>query len=103
MYCKLIDAITSPLTLNIAETKEMNGKKIASYKPRRFIPGKKYEVPEGDELFLRSLKDCTQKIKYDPSVEKALIDCGATYEIITCKSCGGRVKKIEYQVAEVIE
>lgn len=102
MYCKLIDAIETPQTLNLAESKVVNGKRIAVYKPRRFLPGKKYEVPD-DPVFIQSLKNCKQKVKYTPETEATLKECGSSYEVVYCKSCGGRVRKIEYHVIEVVE
>lgn len=102
MYCKLIDAITTPLTLNLAHTKEYAGRQIATYKPIKFVPGEKYEVPD-DELFIRSLKACTKKDPYSAELEEILTKYGVPYEIVMCKSCGGRKKKIEYNVVEVIE
>ena len=100
MYCKLIDAIKTPQTLNLAETKIANGKPMAVYKPRRFLPGKLYEILD-DSLLLKSLKNCTRKAAYSAELEKELKACGVSYEVKMCKSCGGRVKKIEYHIVEV--
>ena len=100
MIAKLIDAIKTPQTLNLAETKEVNGHAMAVYKPRRFLPGKVYEIPD-DPLLLKSLKNCTRQSPYTAELEMMLKNCGASYETKMCKSCGGRVKKIEYHVVEV--
>lgn len=102
MYCKLIDAIQTAQTLSLAEAREVGGKKIAVYKPKRFLPGKKYEVPD-DKIFIDAIKNCTRRVTYTQETEDALKMCGASYEVITCKSCGGKVKKIKYHVLEVGE
>lgn len=102
MWVKMIEAINTPQTFSLAETKWVNGRAIASYKAKRFLPGKKYEVPD-DELFIRSLQNTKKKVRYDAEIEAVLKKSGSSYEIVTCKSCGGRVKKIEYSVFEVGE
>lgn len=102
MYCKLIDAIDTPQTLTLAETKVVGGRAIAVYKPKRFMPGKLYEVPD-DELFVRSLLNATKIVLYDAALEKLLAETGADFEVKLCKSCVGRVKKIEYHVLEVLD
>lgn len=101
MYCKLIDAIATPQTLNLARTKDYGGRKVASYTPVRFLPGEKYEVPD-DDLFLQSILNCKKLENYTPEKEAALKGCGCSYEVKMCRSCGGRRKKIEYNVLEVI-
>lgn len=100
MFVKMIDAIQTPQTISLAESREVNGKTIVVYKPKRFLAGKKYEVPD-DKVFIESLKKATRRTPYKTETEEALKKCGAEYEIVTCKACGGRVKKIEYHIFEV--
>lgn len=96
---KLIDAITVPLTLSIATRK--GG--YVHYGYIRLEPNKVYEVPEGDDLMITSLKNCKSKKPYSETLEETLKACGATYKTEYCKSCGGKVRKIEYYVVEVNE
>lgn len=96
---KLIDAITVPITLSVATQKSG----YVRYGYMRLEPNKVYEVPEGDDIMLTSLKNAKSKKPYSEDLENSLIACGATYKVEYCKSCGGRVRKIEYYVVEVNE
>lgn len=97
-YYKLIDAITVPMTINIAT--RQNG--YTKYGHIRLEPHKEYEIPN-DDLLLKSLKTATSRQKYSEELEKLLEETGATYKVELCKSCGGKVKKIVYNVVEVID
>lgn len=97
-YYKLIDAIDTPVSLNVV-TRE-NG--VTAYKRMRLDPGVKYAIPNDTTLF-ESIDGATTRIKYTEAFENALKACGARYKVKMCPSCGGRVKKIEYHVVEVVE
>lgn len=97
-YYKLIDAIDTPVNLNVV-TRE-NG--VTAYKRMRLNPGKKYAIPDDKTLF-QSITEATTRIRYSEAFIKALDDCHARYEVKMCPSCGGRVKKIEYHLVEVVE
>lgn len=97
-YYKLIDAIDTPVSLNVV-TRE-NG--ITAYKRMRLDPGVKYAIPDDTTLF-ESIDGATTRVKYTEAFENALKNCGARYKVKMCPSCGGRVKKIEYHVVEVVE
>lgn len=97
-YYKLIDAVDVPRTVTVA-TRENNR---TEYKRIRLEPHKKYELPS-DTLLLEELKKATLRVKYSPEYEEILKKCGARYEVKLCPSCGGRVRKIEYHIVEVVE
>ena len=96
---KLVGAIDVPMTLNVATLS--NGYK--KYGHIRIMPGKVYELPENDPPLVNSLKKAKLKKNYSVDIEQALIKAGVPYEVKMCASCGGRVKKIEYPVVEIIE
>ena len=87
---------------NVACTKIVNGKKIVSYSNYiRLAPGKVYETK--DEAMLNFFKSYKRKVRHTSDIENALKSAGVPYEVEYCRSCGGRVKKISYQVVEVLE
>ena len=96
---KLISAIDVPMTLNVATLS--NG--YTKYGHIRLIPGKIYELPENDPPLVNSLRKAKLKKNYSIELEQALTDAGVDFEVKMCPSCGGRVKKIEYPVVEIIE
>lgn len=98
MYYKLVDVIDVPLTLNVA--RKVNG--YTKYGHIRLNPNTKYEIPT-EEGLLDSLKEATTKVKWTKELEEAMKAANVDYKIVQCPSCGGRVKKIEYHVVEVVE
>lgn len=96
-YFKLIDAIDVPKNLSIVRR---NGSMVR-YGSIRLDPGKKYELLEEDVM--NQLVNATEKTGYTPDKERRLKETGASYEKKYCKSCGGRVLKLEYKVIEVKE
>lgn len=98
MYYKLIDPIQVPKNLNLAGRE--NG--LLRYRVIRLVPGKKYKIPE-DQTLLEELKGVTESEKYTEGKEAALKRCGIPYEIVYCKSCGGRIRKLKYHLVEVVE
>lgn len=96
---KLIDAIKVPLTISVASKKDG----YVRYGYTRLEPNKVYEVPEGDTVLLNSLKNAKSKKGYSEKLEALLQECGANYKVEYCQSCGGKVRKIEYYVIEVME
>lgn len=96
---KLIDAISIPMTLNVATTQG----KITRYGHIRLEPGKLYELPTDDVALVNSLRNAKTKKRYTPELEDLLAKTGADYQVVMCKACGGKVRKLEYHVVEVIE
>lgn len=103
MKYSLNKAETVPITLNnVARTKVINGKNIVTYSNYiRLVPGKVYETD--DEAMLNWFKAYRRKVKHSTALENTLKSNGVHYEIEMCRSCGGRIKKISYQVVEVYE
>lgn len=66
-------------------------------------PGKKYAEFADDDLFISELLKCTKEIPYTADRKKALDDYGAKYTEKRCGACGGRVKKLVVNFAEVVE
>lgn len=97
-YYKLIDAITESVSLNLPYMKD--GVKV--YKFYTLRPGRQYEEHIDDEVFMNALKEANKRVMYSPEREEALKKCGAKYEVKVCKSCGGKVKKIDIWLVEVV-
>ena len=100
---KLNDAEKVQTTINnVAVTKRVNGKDIVNYSNYiRLVPGKVYETE--DQAMISFFKSYRRKVRHTAGIEEALKSAGVPYEIEYCRSCGGRVKKIKYQVVEVFE
>lgn len=103
MKYRLNKAEQIPVTLyNVAKTKIVNGREIVSYSNYiRLSPNKEYETD--DSAMLNWLKAYRRKVKYTKELEELLKANNVTYNIEFCKTCGGKVKKISYQVVEVYE
>lgn len=87
---------------NVAKTKVINGRDIVTYSNYiRLEPGKVYETD--DEAMLNFFRSHKRLVRYNADIEKALADNGVPYDIEYCKSCGGRIKKISYQLVEVFD
>lgn len=97
-YYKLIDAVTESVTLNLPYMKD--GIKV--YKFYTLRPGRQYEEHIEDPVFVQALVDANKRVTYSPEKEEALKKCGAKYEVKVCKSCGGKVKKIDIWLVEVV-
>lgn len=96
-YFKLIDAVKSPTTINVAE--KSNGR--TRNKHVKLFPGEKYKLPD-DEVYIASLKAAKVQRPKTKDLEDALKRSGVPYEEKACKSCGGRVIKLHYCVIEVV-
>lgn len=103
MKFRLNSAETVPVTLyHVPKTKTVNGKSIISYNHYlRLVPGE--EQMTDDEALLKYLREYKRKVKFNSSLESVLKTKGIPYETEFCKSCGGRVKKIKYQLVEVYD
>ena len=103
MKYRLNRAETVPIKLyNVARTKTINGKTIVTYSNYlQLAPTKEYE--SDDTAMLDWLKAYKRKVKYNSALEATLKWHDVPYEIEYCRSCGGKVKKISYQVVEVYE
>lgn len=103
MKYRLNSAETVPVTLyNVAKTKRVNGKDIVTYSNYiRLVPGKEYETD--DEAMINWFRAYRRKVRHNSDLEAVLKSNGVPYELEMCRSCGGRVKKISYQIVEVYE
>lgn len=92
----------SALINNVAKTKKIGGRDIVTYSNYiRLAPGKTYETD--DEAMIAFFKAYRRKERYNAELERALKENDVPYEIEYCKSCGGKIKKISYQLVEVME
>ena len=100
---KLNNAETVQVTINnVACTKIVNGKSVVTYSNYiRLAPNKVYETE--DTAMLNFFKRYRRKERYTTGLEEALKRSNVPYEIEYCRTCGGRVKKISYQVVEVFD
>lgn len=93
-YFKLYDLVKSPQTKLMQTTDK-------TYQYVTIKPNKHYKILS-DELMERILENFTEKRKYSEALERTLKDAGMDYEIIKCRTCGGRVRKLEYKTVEVV-
>lgn len=75
-----------------------NGKIL--HKLIRLEKGKVYKLGDYDE---ESLKSHTTQVRYTKESEQYLIDEGVEYEIVLCRSCGGKKKKLKLKTVEILE
>jgi len=103
MKYRLNKAEKVPVTLyNVAKTREYNGKPIVTYRNQhRFVPGEVYETD--DEAMLEWFRTYKRKVRYNSDLAKTLTEAGVPFELEMCRSCGGKVKKISYQIIEVYD
>lgn len=103
MKYRLNKAESVPITLNnVAHTNHINGKAIVTYSNYiRLAPNTEYETD--DEAMLNWFKAYRRKVKYNAQLEQTLKSNNVPYEVELCRSCGGRIKKISYQVVEVYD
>lgn len=87
---------------HVAVTKTINGKPKVTYSNyMKLVPGKVYETD--DQAMLGFFKKYRRKVRYNAELERALKEHNVPYEVEMCRSCGGRIKKISYQVVEVFD
>lgn len=66
----------------------------------RVEKGKTYKVGDYDE---ESLKERTTETRYTKEIENYLISEGVEYEVILCKTCGGKKKKVKVKTVELFD
>lgn len=100
---RLNSAETLPNIINnVAVTKTYNGKSIVTYSNHiRLSPGTEYETD--DPAMIAFFKSYRRKVKHTNELEQTLRSNNVPYDIEFCRSCGGRAKKINYQVVIVEE
>lgn len=87
---------------NVAKTVVRNGKPIVTYSNYiRLVPNTVYETD--DEAMLNFFRAYKRRVTYNAKLLESLKANGVPYEIVYCNSCGGKAKKISYQVVEVME
>lgn len=97
MKYRLIDIQTTPVTLyGYPQTR----KGRVTYHTMRLEPGELYETD--DPAQIEYLTHHNEKVRYNKALEDALKERSIPYEVIACKSCGGKVKKIEFSFIEVL-
>ena len=93
-FFKLYDLVKSPQTKLMQTTDK-------AYQYVTISPKKHYKLLS-DDMMAQISDKFTEKRKYSESLEKTLKDAGMPYEIVKCKTCGGRVRKLEYKTVEVV-
>ena len=87
---------------HVAKTKVVNNKPVVTYSNYiNLVPGKTYETD--DEAMLSFFRAYRRKVRYNAEIERALKECNVPYDIEYCRSCGGKIRKISYQVVEVLD
>lgn len=100
---RLNKAESKPITINnVACTKLINGRSVVTYSNFiKLIPNKVYT--SDDQAMLNFFRGYKARVRYTESLENALKQFGVPYEIEYCKSCGGRIRKLKYQLVEVLD
>ena len=83
-------------------TKKINGRDIVT--DRNFIrlaPNTTYETD--DNALIEYFRAYRRKVRYTAQLENILKEHNVPYEIELCRSCGGKVRKISYQLVEVFD
>lgn len=84
---------------------EEHGRRV--FRPYRMKPDYVYSLDSdpvyGDERVIKQLKDFRVKKSISKSLEDKLKLLNIPYEYVRCRSCGGLIKKIEYNPIEVTE
>lgn len=93
-YFKLYDLVTSPQTKIIRTTDK-------TYQYVTIQPEKHYKILS-DELMAEISEKFKEKRKYSTSLKQRLTDAGMEFEEVQCKTCSGKVLKIEYKTVEVV-
>lgn len=103
MKYRLNKAEIVPIRLyNVAATKNVNGRNIVTYTNSiKLAPNEVYETE--DEAMIEWFRGYRRKVRYSKQLENTLKEAGVPYEIELCRSCGGKIQKISYQVVEVEE
>lgn len=103
MKYRLNKAEKVPVTIyNVAKTKKISGKDIVTYSNFiRLVPNEEYETD--DEAMIQFFRNHKRKVRYRSDLAKTLENAGVPFETELCKSCGGKVKKISYQIVEVYD
>lgn len=99
MKYRLISVETEPVTLRMFPQTKKGHVSYGHYV--RLMPNKVYETD--DPAQIEYLKENKVRVRHNDALEKLLKGANVPYEVIKCKSCGGRVLKIEYNNVEVIE
>lgn len=99
MQYRLYSVETAPVTLRMFPKTLRNGN-ISYGHYVRLEPGKTYETD--DEAQKKFIRENRIKVRYNANLEAILKEAGVPYEVIRCRSCGGRVRKIEYNQIEVV-
>ena len=88
---------------NVAKTRVMSdGRKVVSYSNYiRLAPNTVYETD--DEAMLDFFRNYKARVRYRTELEANLRANGVPYEIEICRSCGGKIKKLKYQLVEVLD
>lgn len=99
MKYRLISVETEPVVLRMFPQTVKGHVSYGHY--IRLEPGKMYET--NDPAQIECLKAHRERVRFNQGLENLLKGANVPYEVIRCKSCGGKVKKIEYNNVEVIE
>lgn len=93
-YFRLYDLVKSPQTKLIKTTEK-------AYQYVTIQPGKHYKLLD-DDMMAQITENFKEKRKYSDALKRTLADAGIEYKEVLCKTCGGKVKKLEYKTVEVV-
>ena len=104
MLFRLAPVIDTPMKIPVVHRVEKPNGSYKRTENMKLSPGVTYDT-DGDDVFEKSIKGLAKKkVMWTEAVEQRFKDEGVDYEIITCKSCGGRAaKKIAVHVVEEVK
>lgn len=87
---------------NVPKTVKVKDRSVVTYSNYiTLLPNEIYQTD--DEAMIEFFRNYKRKVKYSAHLEEVLKANDVPYEIEYCKSCGGKVKKISYQIVEVLD
>lgn len=103
MKYRLNEVESLQATINhVAKTKVIGGREIVTYDNYiTLVPNKVYTTD--DRALFNSLINHREEVRWTQAIEDTLKRHGINYEIKHCPRCGGRVKKISYQLVEAVD
>lgn len=103
MKFKLASVIDAPLSIPVMHKVNKPNGTYTRTENMKLSPGEIYDS-EGDEVLEKSIRSLRKRrVVWSEAIEQRFKNEGVDYEIITCKSCGGRAaKKIAFHAIQEV-
>lgn len=102
MRFRLVSVINTPVNVGVFKTVQTRNGTYKKHMTMRLEPGLTYDT-ENDPVLERSIQTLRKrKVRWTQELENKLKEAGIDYTAEYCKSCGGRIKKIEFSEIEEV-